>query len=209
MNRLTLEGHQGTSVEIDLCGACRAIWFDQFESLRLAPGSVLELFSIMAQHGTSAPARQRRPTCPRCGRLLVDTHDRQIHTTFDYWRCDAEHGRFITFVNFLREKDFIRPLTAEQIAELKASAQTINCGNCGAPVDLTRDSVCAHCGSPLSILDMKQMQATIAQLQAAAAPKPFDPTLPWRLALERRHTDRSLLDEGLLAISDWLKGPTG
>lgn len=201
-----MEGHQGTSVEIDLCGACRALWFDQFESLRLAPGSTLELFSVMAQHGTASAVTAKRPVCPRCARPLLETHDRQRQTTFDYWRCEAEHGRFITFVNFLREKDFIRPLTPQQIAELKASAQTINCGNCGAPVDLTRESVCAHCGSPLSILDMKQMQATIAQLRAAATPKPFDPTLPWRLALERRKTDRSLLDESLLAISAWLRG---
>jgi hypothetical protein len=37
-----------------------------------------------------------------------------------------------------------------------------------------KDSVCAHCGSPVSILDPAQMGRTIAQLQNAVAGRPTD-----------------------------------
>ena len=40
-----------------------------------------------------------------------------------------------------------------------ASVQTINCSNCGGPIDLAAESACRHCGSPLTILDVKQMIA--------------------------------------------------
>ena len=38
MTALTLDGHLGGKVEIDLCGACHAIWFDRFENLQLVSG---------------------------------------------------------------------------------------------------------------------------------------------------------------------------
>jgi Zn-finger nucleic acid-binding protein len=30
MTRLALEGRLGTTIEIDMCPVCRAIWFDSF-----------------------------------------------------------------------------------------------------------------------------------------------------------------------------------
>src|SRR5437764_641337 len=103
--------------------------------------------------------------CPTCGVQLRLTHDRQRNTAFTYWRCDAGHGRFTPFVDFLREKDFIKPLSPQQLAELRRSVQTIHCANCGAPIDLTRDSTCGHCGAALSMLDLKK----VAALPAPAA----------------------------------------
>jgi hypothetical protein len=52
----------------------------------------------------------------------------------------------------------VRPLSARQIAELRASVQTVNCSNCGAPIDLTLASACAHCSTPLSMLDLNQIE---------------------------------------------------
>jgi hypothetical protein len=66
----------------------------------------------------------------------------------------------MTFVNFLLEKDFIQPLSAEQIDELqKRRIQVISCSTCGAPVDLTRGATCTHCGASLSMLDVSRMAA--------------------------------------------------
>jgi len=31
------------------------------------------------------------------------------------------------------------------------------CSNCGGAIDLGRDSVCAHCGTPISVLDLKHI----------------------------------------------------
>jgi Transcription factor zinc-finger len=160
MARITLGGRLGTSVDVDACTACHAFWFDEFESLRLAPASILKLFDLISEHDDAAEWPARSLSCPRCLAPLSLTHDRQNTTKFEYWRCEKEHGRFITFLNFLREKDFVRPPSPRQLAELRASVQTINCANCGGPIDLASDSVCRHCGSPLTILDVKQMMAS-------------------------------------------------
>jgi DNA-directed RNA polymerase subunit RPC12/RpoP len=170
MTHLALEGRLGTPLEIDLCPGCRAIWFDQYEDLRMAPAATLKVFEIISER-SAAPAMPLTGAlrCPRCqGRLLL-THDLQRTTPFQYWRCDGGHGRLMTFIDFLREKDFIRPLTAQQLGELRQNVQTINCSNCGAAIDLAKDSVCAHCGSAISMLDLQQMARTISQLRTAAA----------------------------------------
>jgi len=123
---------------------------------------------------------------------LVPATDRQRNTRFRYGRCPRGHGRFITFFDFLREKDFVRTLSAQQVAELRAQVQTVNCSNCGAPIDLAATSSCGHCGSPLSMLDMRQADALIAQLRAAAtAPAAVSPTLPLDLLMARREAERA------------------
>ena len=170
MTPLELGARLGSRLDIDLCPACRAIWFDRYEDLQMAPAATLKVFGIISEQ-TGAPAIQLTGTlrCPRCqGRLLL-THDIQRTTPFRYWRCDAGHGRLMAYIDFLREKDFVRPLTSQQLDELRQNVQTINCSNCGAAIDLAKDSVCAHCGSAVSMLDLKQMARTIGQLQTAAA----------------------------------------
>jgi hypothetical protein len=170
MTHLALEGRLGTTIEIDLCSVCRAIWFGHFQELHLTPGATLKVFDVISE----AAGRPTAPLpavlhCPRCNARLLLTHDMQRSTPFQYWRCDGGHGRLITFVDFLREKDFVRPLTPQQLEELRQSIQTINCSNCGAAINLVKDSVCAHCGSAVSMLDPQQMARTVGQLQAAAS----------------------------------------
>jgi hypothetical protein len=180
MTNLALEGRLGTPLEIDLCPACRAMWFDQYEDLRMAPAATLKVFRIISEQ-SAAPAMPLTGAlrCPRCQGRLLPTHDLQRTTPFQYWRCDAGHGRLMTYIDFLREKDFVRRLTPQQIDELRKNVQTINCSNCGAAIDLARDSVCAHCGSAISMLDLQQMARTIGQLQTAAAGHaPADPAAP-------------------------------
>jgi len=152
---MTLDARLGGKVTIDLCRRCEAFWFDGFESLQLSPASTLEIVKSIQ----STTERASAPTvpvlrCPRCGGALALTHDLQNTTRFQYYRCPAGHGRFIGFVDFLREKSFIHPLTPDQIAELKEAVQVVNCANCGAPIDIAKSSVCAHCGSPLSMVDV-------------------------------------------------------
>src|SRR3954452_16733293 len=168
MTTLTVAGHVGTTIDIDLCAACQVIWFDQFESPRLSPGATLHVFSLIARHKQAAPPPLREPLkCPRCDLRLLLTNDRQRNTPFRYRRCARDHGRLITFFDFLREKDFVRPLTPQQLAELRANVQMVNCSNCGAAVDLTGGSACTHCGTPLSMLDLNQIDAMAAHLRRA------------------------------------------
>jgi hypothetical protein len=225
MTEQTLEGRLSTPVAIDLCLPCQAFWFDGYESLRLAPGSVLRLFRLIGEQAPTKPvALAEASRCPRCQVQLVPAHDMQRHTRFQYLRCPLAHGRLITFFNFLREKDFIRPLSKSQIDELRRNVQMVNCSNCGAPVDLAAGSTCAHCGSPLSMLDMGQAQALVATLRdAEAAPRTVDPALPLHLEQARREVETAfaafeqrpgwfddvssagVVGAGLNAIARWLK----
>ena len=219
MTGMTLEGRQGVPIEIDLCASCQAFWFDKYESLKLSAGSTLRLMKFIGENAaTSKILSGQELKCPRCTTHLRLTHDMQRDVKFSYWRCMQEHGRFIRFIEFLREKNFIRPLSSQQIAELRQNLQTVNCSNCGAPIDLVHNSSCVHCGSPISMLDLKQSQQMLADLQAAAA-KPIDPLLPMNLALAKHHVDTlfigterdwgaasssGLVQAGLSAFARWL-----
>ena len=188
MEHLALEGHLGRPVEIDLCQGCQAIWFDKYESLQLSAASVLKLFRVIGQAGGVKAALSADTSCPRCSMKLRVVKDLQRSTRFEYRGCPDTHGRLITFFNFLREKDFVRPLSAAQVEDLKRNVKTVNCSNCGAPVDLARGASCDHCGSPLSMLDMKQAEELVARLRdAGRGPQPKDPAaLDFDLARARR-----------------------
>lgn len=218
MNPLSLEGRLGTSVDIDMCAACQAFWFDQYESLHLTPAATLKLFTrISENHAAAAPPTGRPADCPRCHAQLLLTHDLQQSTPFQYWRCPSGHGRFIGYLEFLKEKEFIRPVTPAQLAQLRESVKTINCANCGAAIDLLKESACPHCGSPLTMIDVQQMHDMVSTLkEEAERPKEVDPALPLLLAQERAAVERrltsagrapsvSLVDAGLSLIAALLK----
>lgn len=216
MLRLAVQATLGANLDVDSCGRCRAFWFEPFETIHLAPASTLQLFRLIAD-GSKSGAAQPFPTqcyCPKCSSRLLLTHDMQRTTRFQYWRCDHGHGRFTPYVDFLREKDFIKPLSPQQITELRESVQTINCANCGGAIDLTHDSTCPHCGSPLSFLDIPKMAEVAQQLQRpAAAPHPdltkeqLAVTTLITLQNSREHRDQpvSLVDLGLQAVAGWLR----
>jgi hypothetical protein len=212
MSQQTVEGHVGTEVHIDLCAGCQMIWFDHFESLRLSPGGTLRLFQTI---GASTASRARPLgdllTCPRCEIRLVLTNDRQRNTPFRYWRCVRNHGKLITFFEFLREKDFIRPLSPAQVDLLRQNVQMINCSNCGAPIDLARASTCAHCGSPISTVDLEQISRMAHQLQRVdSSRKEIDVAALFDAFRAERERDRQpdaqggLVETGLRMIAGWL-----
>jgi len=224
MNQEVLVGHLGAPITVDLCLPCQMFWFDAHESLKLSPGAVLKLFRIIGDQAlTPRPAITNQPLCPRCNIHLVVTHDQQRNTRFQYLRCPWDHGRLIAFVDFLREKDFIRPLSMDQIEELRQNVQSVNCSSCGAPIDLSKHSACPHCGAPLSMLDLKRAGAVVAELRASEQPRPIDPALPLNLERARAEVDAAfasfqhgprwtsdvsqvgLIEAGLSALAKWLK----
>jgi hypothetical protein len=187
----TFDGHLDRAVEVDVCDACQAFWFDQRESLQLTPAATLQLFRVIGEQTASRRQSVAPVTkCPRCASQLLLTHDMQRNVGFQYRRCPHGHGRLITFYDFLREKNFIRPVSPAQLEDLRRSVQSVNCSNCGAPVDLAKASACTHCGTPLSMIDLKQAGALISQLQEAdAANRTVDPALSIRLEQARREVD--------------------
>lgn len=205
---MTMEAHLSAPVEIDLCAACQAFWFDKWEDIKLSSGSTLKLMKLIGENSAPRSAAYANVLpCPRCGSHLVFTHDLQGNTRFSYWRCVNEHGRFIGFLDFLREKNFIRTVSAQEINELREKIQTVNCANCGAAINLTTDSVCTHCGSPISILDVKQPQKWVNELKQAPeqAPEPlkFDPEL-FKFNSANDDSSFSLVHAGLSIFAQWL-----
>jgi hypothetical protein len=153
------------SVDLDLCFGCQAIWFDQHESAQLTPGAVLDLFRTIHEH-SGAPARPLadRMRCLVCNGALKLTHDIQRTNRISYYRCAESHGRFTTFFQFLREKNFVRSLTIGEIEQLKVHVSQVRCSNCGGPVNVERDAACSYCRSPISILDADAVSRTLAEL---------------------------------------------
>lgn len=203
MTARALDGHLARHVEIDLCVPCQSIWFDTRENLQLTPGATLGMFQVIGEN-VARPVHEDRDVmkCPRCHGQLRRTRDMQRTTRFEYFKCPNGHGRLISFFDFLKEKDFIRPLTPQQIAELRKNIQAVNCSNCGAAVDLANGSDCKHCGSPLSMLDLHQAERLIAQLkEAERTDKTIDPALPLALARARRDTEAAF--QGLPGEHAW------
>jgi hypothetical protein len=187
MNAQRFEGNYGEEVVLDLCHTCNGIWFDDKESLRLSPRAVLELVKLIHEKGEGARSQIAQSLlCPRCGDPLALTNDMQRNTRFNYFRCPAGHGHFITFFQFLREKNIIRSLELKQLNELKRRVKVIRCSNCGAPVDLERSTACTYCQSPISILDPKEIGATLQELQKNAEQhEKVDPTVSARLVMDK------------------------
>jgi DNA-directed RNA polymerase subunit RPC12/RpoP len=178
METRDFERRESGRVQLDFCFPCQAIWFDSLEDLQLTPAGVLDVFKLINER--QPPARNPLSallSCPRCqARLrlthdLVLTHDHQGTTRFTYFRCQFGHGQLTPFFQFLLEKNFVRPVTGAELADLKAKVRTIQCSNCGAPLDLQHDSACRYCGSPISILDPEAVAKTVNELAAAQAQK--------------------------------------
>jgi hypothetical protein len=219
MDPQTLDAVYGRTVTIDICHACTGIWFDTLESLQLTPGAVLRVFKLIQdRRGDGAPAAEVT-RCPRCHARLAQATDMQRTTRFHYLRCPAEHGHFITFFQFLREKNFVRPLSPPEIAQLRKTIRVVHCSSCGAPVDLERSTTCGYCRTPISMLDPDQVERALRTLQEAEMRRTsIDPQWPARLLIDRLVGERAvsephtpggslrlgLLDAGLQAVTDAL-----
>ena len=179
-------------VELDVCFACRGIWFDQYESAQLTPGGVIELFRAIHEHDKD-PQRPLGDVlkCPTCRDKLSLTHDFQKSNRITYYRCPRGDGRLSTFFQFLREKEFVRDLTRAEIERLKATVKQVRCSSCGAYVDLVRDAQCGYCRAPISILDADAVKKTLVELDAKehgrgpVDSKPLDPDAALQAVLKR------------------------
>ena len=221
MTEWTLGSRLGAEFAIEVCPPCQAFWFDQHKDLQLSPGSTLKLMKYIGEHSSSTkPTLAQVLPCPQCGSALTLAHDIARNVHFTYWQCPNQHGHFISFFEFLKEKNFIHPLSPREIEQLRETIQTVNCSNCGASIDLQNNSACPYCHSPISILDLKEQQRMLEQLKQAAEPKPVDPSLPFQLEMIKKQTSNlfphdddewwadarsgDLVQAGLNAVVRWL-----
>jgi hypothetical protein len=213
MQRMTVEAVLGGTLDVDLCNNCQAFWFEPYETLHLTPASTLRMFHMIAQ----APSRggrlfPARCHCPKCGARLNPAHDMQRNTPFEYLRCTHGHGRFTSFSDFLKEKNFVKPLTPQEIAEISRRVRFIHCSGCGASVDLANMTKCEHCGAALSMLDFGKMGDLATQLQREnpipVTPAKNQPPIPQFIMSEDPGTEfepLTLIEHSLRAIAKWLR----
>lgn len=169
MQSLTLPRKLGGQIALDVCGPCQGIWFDSRESLQLAPSGVVELFRLI--HAQAPEVRRALAAscyCPRCGGRLERSADRVKGGPFNYLRCN-EHGRFISFGQFLIEKGFVKEIPAAELKKLEPRVAMLRCSSCGAPVDIRKDSVCSHCHAPIVVLDAAAVDRALAEYGRPAA----------------------------------------
>jgi endogenous inhibitor of DNA gyrase (YacG/DUF329 family) len=163
-------------IEISVCSPCHLFWFDKSESVRLTPRSVLEVFQFIGQAGQATNTLASQFGCPICAKPLALTHDLQRTTRFTYWRCANGHGQLITFHHFLREKNFIRAPSPDELAKLRRNVRQVACSQCGAPIDLASESACTHCGAPVALIDPDGVAKALREFHAeAATPAAADP----------------------------------
>jgi hypothetical protein len=170
MERRSLEGVYGPDLEIDLCFPCHVLWLDKRESIHLSPRGTLDLFRLLAEHGED-PRHSLGDAvgCPRCRARLRLTRDIGKAGRFSYLACPKRHGRLTPFSEFLKEKQFVRTLDPMEQRQLRAEVKQVQCSGCGAPVDLGSGFACAHCGSPVTVLDANAVEDTLRRLQDAQA----------------------------------------
>lgn len=166
MQKQRFERNLHGEVILDLCFHCHGVWFDEFESVQITPGGVVELFRLIHEQRDAL----RQPLsdvlhCPRCGDRLLKGLDVSKHGgQFNYHRCLQKHGRFTTFAQLMIEKGFVRQLSPAEIDELAQKVGSVRCTGCGAPIDIRRDHACPHCRAPIAILDPHAVEKTLTRL---------------------------------------------
>jgi hypothetical protein len=190
------QNYHGT-VRVDLCFACAGIWFDHLGSVQLAPGAVIELFKeIHARLDASGQALKNRLQCPRCEDALALGYDLCKSGRFSYYRCERGDGRFTPFVQFLREKQFVRNLSTAELERLRLQIRQVRCSECGAPIDLEHANQCSYCHSPIAFLDQDAVQNAVHL---------------WTEAEQRRHLrpDPQVMADVLGKVLSGAPEPTG
>jgi len=190
--------HLDTPLEIDICWPCHLIWFDHLESVSMSAQSVIDLFTRIHTHRNEARSLvSLTGNCPICSSALAQSFDISRTGRFQYHRCPNGHGRLITFVQFLREKHFVRTLGEAELRTLSAKVRQIRCSSCGAGIDIAHDAACTHCGSPVSVLDEAAVAKALADLdqrreqKRAPAQLPSPETYILRPSLDRNFSNYS------------------
>jgi hypothetical protein len=157
MQRVTLPGHYGMPVEIDLCADCHLVWFDTTETARISGLGVLTLIGHMAEaHGLAHQPLRRDVRCPRCSGGLAPVHNQTRWGHSLQLQCVERHGAYQSFAQLLSEKGLLRPMSLPDRNRLLTAQGRIDCVNCGAAIGLA-DAECTHCRSVPSLLDVARL----------------------------------------------------
>lgn len=170
MQRLTLAGHYGHSVDLDLCRSCDLVWFDGSETAQLNGPALLELIGHMAA-ARALPHEILRadPRCPRCDGRLTVAHNQSRWGRSSQLQCVRRHGAYQSFAQFLEEKGLLRPMSLVDRAKLLRDCGRIECINCGGEIAKT-DERCRWCRSIPSLLDVARLARALDPLDTIEPP---------------------------------------
>ena len=170
MQRLTLAGHYGHTVDLDLCRSCDLVWFDGSETAQLSGPALLELIGHMAA-ARALPHEMLRadPRCPRCDGRLTLVHNQSRWGRSSQLQCVRRHGAYQSFAQFLEEKGLLRPMSLIDRAKLLRDRGRIECINCGGEIG-KEDERCRWCRSIPSLLDVARLAHALDPLDTIEPP---------------------------------------
>ncbi len=167
MRVLDLSGHYQRRVQIDTCQHCCLVWFDDTESVRLAgPGIadfVREIHGAMQADGQHAHAVSlaRVQSCPVCRAPLKTVSNRTRFGRTKQMECPEGHGYYQSYILYLAEKGFVRPLAWADIRSLLSAGKHLFCADCGHPLPDRPVSECPACRSAIEVIDPTRLAMAI------------------------------------------------
>ena len=173
MQRLTLAGHYGHSVDLDLCRGCDLVWFDGSETAQLSGTSLLELIGAMASsHDLPHGLLRDAVRCPRCSGALKIVHNQSRWGRSSQLQCLRRDGAYQSFAQFLEEKGLLRPMSRIDRATLLRDRGRVECVNCGGAVGKD-DERCPYCRSIPSLLDVARLARALDPHETIEPPAVF------------------------------------
>jgi hypothetical protein len=190
---LTLAGHYGTRVEVDVCDPCCLIWFDDVESVRISKPGIADLVKVVhaamssdALHSGAASLAAVQH-CPVCAAQLRQVYNATRYGRTSQLQCPHGHGYYQSYILYLAEKGFVRPIQWSDIRDLIDKAKELFCGNCGGNLELRPQESCPYCRSDIAVLDpgrlasavgagLSEVKAKPEQSSCHACGSPVDPT---------------------------------
>lgn len=183
MAHLLLAGRYDKIVEVEHCGACRLVWFDEMESVQLAGLGWIRLLRHLQQGaGLALPSGKAGDlACPRCTAPLKTVRNLSRYGLFAALECPRGHGHLQSHGGLLAERGLVRALLPADRSALLARQGHVDCLNCGAPVQREhKGSDCLHCASPLVVLDLPRLaHALSVSPHESAPPRPKGLPLAW------------------------------
>lgn len=184
MTPLALEGHYASQVHIDLCARCHWVWFDALESVRLSGLGWVQLLRHMLAATRVGGVQPQNLACVHCASTLKPVRNLSRFGRSAAMECPKGHGQYQNFSLLLAERGLLRPLNTRDWRSLQAEGHELECLNCGAGIELdgaearspavelggvrpevapTQTPVppCAHCDSPLAMLDLPRLCAAL------------------------------------------------